>query len=236
MCLNQLLAVEEEQAKIVNLSFVHLFIEEQVYFFFKKKKKKERENEKDVLMLWLTLLNFPGDPFPPVVSINAALPGTATAWISPGFAVQERVGLVLRQRVFFLSVVKNNSLAPTTIIWIIAAPGVISQDCSPLEGGNSQKNNKVAPRWAPSPHGHGQQRRSTMGTQKGGSRPTPSLGQMEKKLEAAPRPGKSLPQVSVCGQTACSKPTPTMCCCKEGVDQLDALDPILSLISTMRFT
>lgn len=47
MCLNQLLAVEEEQAKIVNLSFVHLFIEEQVYFFFKKKKKKgERERER----------------------------------------------------------------------------------------------------------------------------------------------------------------------------------------------
>lgn len=79
-----------------------------------------------------------------------------------------------------LFVVKNNSLGPTIIIWIIAAPGVISQDCSPLAGGTSQKNGKVVPQRPPSSLGYGQQRRSVTGMESEDARPPSRLGHRRK--------------------------------------------------------
>ena len=99
-----------------------------------------------------------------------------------------------------LSVVKNNSLDPTIIIWIIAAPGVTSQDCSPLAGGTGQENGKVAPQWAPASRGHGQQRRSVMGMESEGLRPPSRLGHKEERSCAALSPGTSVTQASACGQ------------------------------------
>lgn len=119
--------------------------------------------------------------------INSVPRGTAVTWTSPRFSIQGRVNLMLRQLMFFsvsLSVVKNNSRDPTIIIWIIAAPGVISQDCSPLAGGTSHKNGKVVPQRAPHSLGQDQQRRSVMGMESEGSRPPSSLGHREGRLGA----------------------------------------------------
>lgn len=139
-----------------------------------------------------------------------------------------------------LSVVKNNSLDPIIIIWIIAAPGVISQDCSPLAGGTGQKNGKVVPQWAPPSRGHGQQRRSIMGLESEGSRPPSRPGHREERLCAALSPSTSMTQVSVFGQAwlrAQGQSLPHIGARKdEPAQYLRGYFLSLLLISAMRFT
>lgn len=71
--------------------------------------------------------------------LNAVPTGTASTCTSPSFSVQKRVNLMLRWHIFFFPFSPLLLKIMAWIIWIVAAPGVISQGCSPLGGALTRK-------------------------------------------------------------------------------------------------